>query len=747
MYMKRSILFLGSLLIMSLATASCGDDGTDAKINFEDQTGYLPANMENWPHDLFLFDKSHCTEVEIAQNKTSLHSISDASGDRETILAYENADNLDFSRTKAGGYSEEYYLTVKNINNDIPQLWIKHRPLNQSDESISMQPLTSGIKVNLINAPTNLQNVSLDIPGLSDRLYLYSGKIGCSEKAQTKTISMTTADSGKQFNILPMANPDGNWTLNFSLKFSDTTLQESMDIPKGISTGQVLEVNIDLSKYTTESSYSVTYRYSTYNANQWTEQKSDFMRVLPGNDTYLNKNAYYNVFVLQNGQWKSVEVRNTLCSNSVGSKWGNMWRDWDNTKQLRDTICYTNFIDNFTGPVKIRIQKRNGKLNSYEVRPSSYSITPTPFGSNMIEFTLPSWEERKVSVEFNGDRYHNLFLLPNKPDTNNPGKSSTNVIYYGAGEHNVGEITLTANQTLYIDAGAVVYGNVVVKGDNVTITGRGILSGRKLRHWGGDTYSNGAIELNVSGVKNFTLSGITIEEGPSWTVALFNVDHPTIDNVNILDWILNGDGIDLCSVTNATVNNCFIRTTDDCISIKVTQGTWNETKTVNITNCTIWSDYARGIVMGPECGDWVQGMGGISYCTVDHCIVLEQPNGSDDCRSALAVGPWAVSGGGASQMTDITFSNILIDNIQSTGRPIWVYQYDKGNKSGELKRVIFKNINIRDTNGCKYPIAVQTNNNYLDGLTFDNVTYNGAKITGTGSHLTISGNVYNITYK
>lgn len=51
--------------------------------------------------------------------------------------------------------------------------------------------------------------------------------------------------------------------------------------------------------------------------------------------------------------------------------------------------------------------------------------------SNTVEFTLPAYEKRKVSVEFDGDRYHNLFLMPSRPDTRKPAVSGGNVSYYG----------------------------------------------------------------------------------------------------------------------------------------------------------------------------------------------------------------------------------------------------------------------------------------------------------------------------
>ena len=102
----------------------------------------------------------------------------------------------------------------------------------------------------------------------------------------------------------------------------------------------------------------------------------------------------------------------------------------------------------------------------------------------------------------------------------------------------------------------VVYGKVAVSGSHVTITGRGILSGAKLAHTG-ETYAHGAllIETNANRLSNrgyFTISGITVVDSPNWTLSVYNTDHVMSDNINILCWILNGDGIDLCSAVSYT---------------------------------------------------------------------------------------------------------------------------------------------------------------------------------------------------
>ena len=124
---------------------------------------------------------------------------------------------------------------------------------------------------------------------------------------------------------------------------------------------------------------------------------------------------------------------------------------------------------------------------------------------------------------------------------------------------------------------------------------------------------------------------------------------------------------------------------------------------------------------------------------IEDCVVLEQSNGDGDFRAALSVVQQEQHGGGAAPMRNITFRNILIDDIQPTGRPICVEQTQQKNGC-TMEDILFQNITIRDKSDGRYKSTVVTNNSWISRLTFDNVTYNGVKILGEGDRLHISGN-------
>jgi hypothetical protein len=95
-----------------------------------------------------------------------------------------------------------------------------------------------------------------------------------------------------------------------------------------------------------------------------------------------------------------------------------------------------------------------------------------------------------------------LAIFANPLEENIPSPQADGVVYYGPGVHDVGEITLQINQTIYIAGGAVV--NADVRGvdlENVKIMGRGSL--------------NGNLRINTS--KNFEVKDIFMRSTRGWT--------------------------------------------------------------------------------------------------------------------------------------------------------------------------------------------------------------------------------------
>ena len=106
------------------------------------------------------------------------------------------------------------------------------------------------------------------------------------------------------------------------------------------------------------------------------------------------------------------------------------------------------------------------------IRPQSLGISPT-VENGTIRFTLdhPAY----FTVEPCG-RSRALHVFADPMPAYEVDIHSPDVIYFGVGEHDVGNIELKSGQTLFLDEGAVVYACIhSIDAENIRILGRGIL--------------------------------------------------------------------------------------------------------------------------------------------------------------------------------------------------------------------------------------------------------------------------------
>jgi hypothetical protein len=131
-----------------------------------------------------------------------------------------------------------------------------------------------------------------------------------------------------------------------------------------------------------------------------------------------------------------------------------------------------------------------------------------PDGALVVSLPGP----RKLSIEPEG-RKGPLLLFANPPELNPPKPETRGVIYFGPGVHRPGRIEVTSQQTLYLAAGAVVKGGVLAQGENIRITGHGILDGSDYEWRKGPTPH----VVSIRGT-NVEVSGITIRGASHWTI-------------------------------------------------------------------------------------------------------------------------------------------------------------------------------------------------------------------------------------
>lgn len=300
-------------------------------------------------------------------------------------------------------------------------------------------------------------------------------------------------------------------------------------------------------------------------------------------------------------------------------RWPGHQRQWEQSEE----ICFASFSQ--SGSVEVRVAPKFS-VDDVVIRPLSKQISYRKEGGEIV-FVMP--EPMYLTVEFTG-RHNALHLFS---DLVGDYQTSGEVIYYGKGIHDAGQITLTSNQTLFLDEGAVVYACVSAsEADHVRIIGRGILDNSKNQ---AKLLFESNAENNSSAVKNAVrqhtiqleycnyaeIDGITIRDSLVYNIRPVGCKNLTIKNVKIIGcWRYNSDGIDMHNCENVHISDCFIRTFDDSVCVKgfdcyydggteeierqvaeaMRKNHSESFRNVLVERCTIWNDWGKALEIGAE---------------------------------------------------------------------------------------------------------------------------------------------------
>jgi hypothetical protein len=250
-----------------------------------------------------------------------------------------------------------------------------------------------------------------------------------------------------------------------------------------------------------------------------------------------------------------------------------------------------------------------------DVRPKSLGIVPeVEADHHVVRFRSP--RPAPLTVECNDDLSHVLHLFAHPPEGAAPVPGNPNVVYFGPGRHEAGEIDLHSGQTLYLAAGAWVRGRVrCVDAHDVAIRGRGVLDGSDPRPLWTDP---GAVASPVrrgllsvaereapyhlgqgdivflDRTRDVTIAGITLFDSPGWTVVVRRSAGVVIRGIAILNPAphYGDDGIDIVSSSGVSVRDAFIRTNDDCIAVKNLDD--RPMGGIAVERCVLWNMPAGG---------------------------------------------------------------------------------------------------------------------------------------------------------
>src|SRR5580704_7868507 len=285
---------------------------------------------------------------------------------------------------------------------------------------------------------------------------------------------------------------------------------------------------------------------------------------------------------------------------------------------LEHATSWTSF--SFVGSITVQVTNTN-PFSSARILPSHAQIIPTVNG-NTVSFTLN--QPGQFAVDFcptgttcseanDTDLTNPMLVFANPMETEIPNPLAANVLrvtpglsvpsgdaipelsgfqdtlYFGPGIYDLGltPLTIDSDHTVYLAAGAYVKGFLAfrTKARNATIRGRGILSGEDLpkAQCIGTTAGCPDMVGTKGNVQDLMVEGITFIQSPFYNVSINGGSGNTVDNVKVIAWLGNSDGIQAsygAQDTGSVIENSFVKNGDD--SIKITASN------LLVQNCVVW---------------------------------------------------------------------------------------------------------------------------------------------------------------
>ncbi len=413
------------------------------------------------------------------------------------------------------------------------------------------------------------------------------------------------------------------------------------------------------------------------------------------------------------------------------------WRlgKWSNT--------YVNFEISKNTPVEIEITKLDGQsITSAVARPNHlvneckvmngkayvYLDNPALFSVD-INGQMEEQDTGRINMKgwgnesfYSGPPIHTLTIFANpvikdkpsqkdprvfcvKPGQIPPDMGDWDTMYFLPGVHDIGPcFRVHANKKYYIPGDALVHGtfnnNKIDKdGHHIKIYGHGTLSGERIPHPDCDIPVAPQKDywkykpIDIRGARNTTVEGVTIVDSAMHSLMLisnYQPDQPTdIRWVKIFTWRRNGDGIN--PFGNGLIEDCFIRTQDDCVYVNGR----------GIRRVTFWTDANGSAFVLSPVGN-MQKQLRENNVIVEDCDVIYNRSIFYNHKGGRV---FNLRGAGRGAGGDnVIFRNIRITDPRPTRSSFGILtaapweqhpNYEQSRGKGEIRNILFQNIDIK----------------------------------------------------
>ena len=418
---------------------------------------------------------------------------------------------------------------------------------------------------------------------------------------------------------------------------------------------------------------------------------------------------------------------------------------------LEHGTAWTSF--SFAGSVTVQVTNKQA-FSSARILPSSAHIIPVVRGHSVSfttdrpgQFAVDFCATGATCTESNDTDITNpMLVFANPLEARPPDPASAKVLvvepglsvpsgnpvpalgagqttlYFGPGIYDLGlkPLAVASHERVYLAAGAYVKGFLAFSfgASDAVIDGRGILSGERLPKSRCIATVAGCPDMvEATGpVQGLRVEGITFIQSPFYNISLNGGSGNVVDNVKVIAWLGNSDGIQAgfgSADTGSVIENSFVKNGDD--SIKLT------TSNLLVQHCVVWKmNNAAAFQMGAGIGT------DVSNVTVRDSDVIRTEYAYPNTSTAV----FAANQGGAGNLSDYVFDDIRVENAPWQAFKILVVpsNFEPGNyQLGSISNIAFNNIHITDPQRFPamfrgYDLAHEVSN-----VTFRNVVIGGVQ--------------------